>query len=107
MDNFGIEYVGKEHALNLLKNLEVDYEITTDWEGTKFAEIGLAWDYHTRHANHICRIFMKGYIAKVLLKYGHPIPNKLQLSPHKHREVIYGAKEQLAPEDDTAPPLEN
>ena len=48
---------------------------------------------------------MKGYISKVLLKYGHPIPNKPQLSPHKHREVIYGAKEQLAPEDDTTPPL--
>ena len=49
---------------------------------------------------------MKGYIAKVLLKYGHPIPKKPQLSPHKHREVIYGAKEQLAPEDDTSPPLD-
>ena len=42
---------------------------------------------------------MKGYIAKALFKYGHPIPKKPQLSPHKHREVIYGANEQLAPED--------
>ena len=50
---------------------------------------------------------MKGYIAKVLLKYGHPIPKKPQLSPHKHREVIYGAKYQLAPEDDTTPPLDS
>ena len=49
---------------------------------------------------------MKGYIAKVLLKYGHPITKKPQLSPQKHREVIYGAKEQLAPEDDTTPPLD-
>ena len=48
---------------------------------------------------------MDGYIAKVLLKYGHPRPKKTQLSPHKHREVIYGAKEQLTPEDDTTPPL--
>ena len=30
VDNFGIEYVSKEHALHLLKTLEVDYEITTD-----------------------------------------------------------------------------
>ena len=50
---------------------------------------------------------MKGCIAKFLLKYGHPIPKKPQLSPHKHREVIYGAKEQLAPEDDTTPPLDS
>ena len=50
---------------------------------------------------------MKVYIEKVLLNYGHPIPKKPQLSPHKHREVIYGAKEQLAPEDDTTPPLDS
>ena len=37
----------------------------------------------------------------------HPSPNKPQLSPHKHREVIYGAKEQLTPEDDTTPPLDS
>ena len=49
---------------------------------------------------------MKGYIAKVLLKYGHPIPKKPQLPPHKHLKVIYGAKEKLAPEYDTSPPLD-
>ena len=93
VNDFGIEYVGKEHALHLLNTLELNYEITTDWEGTKFAGIDLAWDYHAQHANRTCRIYMKGYIAKVLLKYGHPISKKLQLSPHKHRKVIYGAKE--------------
>ena len=90
-----------------MKTLEVDYEITTDWEGTKFAKTDLAWNYHPRHANQTCRISMKGYIAKVLLKYGHPIPKKPQLLPHKHKMVIYGAKEQLAPEYDTSPPLDS
>ena len=52
------------------------------------------------------RIFfsLKTNITKVLLKYGRPIPKKRQVSPHKHREIIYGAKEQLTPEDDTSPP---
>ena len=107
VDDFGIEYIDKEHALHLLKTLEVDYKITTDWEGTKFSGIDLGWDYHARHANRTCRISMKGYIAKVLLKYGHPIPKKPQLSPHKHHEMIYGAKEKLAPKDDTTPPLDS
>ena len=88
MDDFSIEYVVKEHALRLLKTLDVDYEITTDWEGTKFAGIDLAWDYHTRQANWTFRISMKGYITKVFLKYGQPIPKKLQLSTHKYYEVI-------------------
>ena len=92
MDDFGIEYVGNEHALHLLKTLEMDYEITTDWEGTKFSGIDLTWNYHAQHSNRTCRISMKGYIAKVLLKYGHPIPKKPQLSPNKHREILYGAK---------------
>ena len=92
MDDFSIEYVGKEHALHLLKTLEMDFEITTDWEGAKISDIDLTWNYHARHANRTCHISMKGYIAKVLLKYGHPIPNKPQLSPHKHREISYGAK---------------
>ena len=50
---------------------------------------------------------MDGYIAKVLLKYGHLSPKKPQLSTHKHREVIYGAKEQLTPEDNTTRPLDS
>ena len=99
--------MGKEHALHLLKTLEQNYEITTDWEGIKFAGIDLAWDYNVRNANRTCRIYMDRYIAKFILKYGHPSPKKLQLSPHKHREVIYGVKYQLTPEDDTTPPLDS
>ena len=50
---------------------------------------------------------MNGYIDKLLIKYGHPRPLKQQLSPHKHREVTYGAKEQLPPEEDPIPALYN
>ena len=50
---------------------------------------------------------MNGYIDKFLIKYGHPRPLKPQLSPHKHREVTYGAKEQLTPEKYTSLALDN
>ena len=50
---------------------------------------------------------MKGYISKVLFKYGHPISKKTRLSLHKHSEVIYDAKEQLYPEDDTTTLLDS
>ena len=33
----------------------------------------------------------------------HPKP---QLSPHKHREIIYGPKAQITHEEDTSPPLD-
>ena len=91
VDYFGIECMGKEHGLHLLKTLEQNYDITTDWEGF-FSGIDLAWDYNVRHANRTCHIYMDGYITRVLLKYGHLCPSKPQLSPNKHREVIYSAK---------------
>ena len=50
---------------------------------------------------------MNGYIKDFLIKYNHPAPTKPQHSPHPHREIIYGAKEQLLPEDDTSPPLDD
>ena len=34
VDDFGIKYVGKEHAQHLIDTLEAaDYKITIDWEG--------------------------------------------------------------------------
>ena len=50
---------------------------------------------------------MNGYIQEVLLKYGQPLPRKAQLSPHKHCEVIYDAKEKLTHEENTSTPLVN
>jgi len=50
---------------------------------------------------------MKGYIDEMLLKYNHPRPRKPQHAPHAHHEIIYGAKEQLVPETDTSPPLDD
>ena len=43
----------------------------------------------------------------MILKYGHPRTTKAQLSPHNHREVVYGAKEQLTHEDDMSLTLDN
>jgi hypothetical protein len=101
VDDFGIEYVDRRHAEHLLAALKETYEVTTDWTGTKFAGIDIAWDYTKR----TCRITMNDYINKLLLKYGHQKPSKPQQSPHKHRDIVYGAKQQLIPDDDTSPPL--
>jgi hypothetical protein len=102
VDDFAIKFVGQRHADHLLQALQEDYKVTTDWTGSKFAGIDLNWDYTKR----TCRLTMNGYIDKVLLKYNHKRPTKQQHSPHAHREIVFGAKTQLAPEDDTSPPLD-
>ena len=33
VDDFGIKYVGEEHALHLKNTLEQNYKVTTDWTG--------------------------------------------------------------------------
>ena len=94
VDDFGIEYVGEKHALHLKSTLQEHYSITEDWEGKKFAGIDLEWNYATTHKARSCRLSIKNYIRDLLLRVGHPPPAKPQLSPHKHREITYGAKEQ-------------
>ena len=107
MDDFGIEYVGKQHTLHLLKILEQHYKITADLEGKKFAGIDLEWKYTEQHSKRNCHISMNGYIDKLLIKYRHPRPRKPKLSPHNHREVTYWSKEKLNPDEDTSPALDN
>ena len=41
VDDFGVEYVGQQHADHLLAVLNNHYEMTRDWDGKKFAGIDL------------------------------------------------------------------
>ena len=41
VDNFGIKYVGEEHALHLKQRLENDYSEITEWEGKWYIGITL------------------------------------------------------------------
>jgi len=103
VDDFGVQYTGRQHADHLYNALQEHYEVSADWEGSKFAGIDLKWDYDKR----TCRLTMDGYINEVLLRYGHPMPTKPQHSPHKHRKIVYGADAQLQPiEVDTSPRLD-
>jgi len=103
VDDFGVQYTGREHAEHLHATLQTHYDVTTDWEGVKFAGIDLQWDYTKR----TCRATMDGYIEEVLLNFDHPRPKKPQHAPHKHRKIIYGADAQLQTvEVDTSPPLD-
>ena len=76
MDDFGIEYVGKQHSHNLQKVLEDHYTPTMYWEGGNFAGIDLDWNYASNHTKCTCRISMGGYVDKLLIKYNHTISTK-------------------------------
>ena len=72
----------------------------------KFAGIDLEWNYAATHKDRTCRLSIKNYIQDLLIRVGHPMPSKKQLSPHKHRGIVYGAKEQYAHVKSSSPSLD-
>jgi hypothetical protein len=49
--------------------------------------------------NRSCRLSIENYITDLIFKLGHANPRKLQTSPHKLREIDYGSKVQLTPDE--------
>ena len=45
VDNFGVKYVGEEHAQHLKHTLEENYTVTTEWDGKQYIGITLDWGY--------------------------------------------------------------
>jgi hypothetical protein len=101
VDDFGVMYVGREHAEHLKAALEENYEILTDWEGALYCGIKLTWDFAARNMG----LSMPGYIASVLHRFQHPNPARPQHAPHKMQPINYGATVQFSTPADTSTPL--
>ncbi len=89
VDDFGVKYVGKEHADHLISCLKKDYKLTKDWAGDFYCGISLKWNY----ARWWLDILMPGYIKKQLLKYEH-IMQRIQHCPYLPEPKRYGADAQ-------------
>jgi len=98
VDDFGVKYVGKEHADHLISCLQREtYKLTEDWAGDLYCGISLRWDYVRRTLD----ISMPGYIKKQLLKYNH-IMHQIQNCPYSPEPKRYGADAQSPlPHDDS------
>ena len=62
VDNFGVKYVGKKHALHLKQTLEDNNKVTLAWDGQQYIGITLDWDYKRWQVH----LSMSGYIKKAL-----------------------------------------
>ena len=77
VDDFGVKYVGKKHALFLLQVLHKYYKTSIDWTGSLYCGITLNWNYE----EHWVDISMPGYIDKVRKRFQQELPTKLQHCP--------------------------
>ena len=96
VDNFGINYVGKEHAEHLPNAIRARYIITTDRTGTLFLGIKLKWNYKAGSVD----LSMPGYIKEALKKFQHPVLPRPEDSPYPAPNAKWGPDSQLtAPND--------
>jgi hypothetical protein len=58
VDDFGVQYVGAEHAQYLIAALETDYTVSKDWTGGLYCGITLNWNYANKHVD----VSMLGFI---------------------------------------------
>ena len=77
VDDFGVKFEGLEHANHLKKTLERWYDITVDWNGSKYVGINLDWNYKDRTLD----TSVPGYVQSKLNQFGHSAPKKPQHSP--------------------------
>eukprot|EP00804_Cyclotella_cryptica_P028442 CCRYP_014211-RA/>CCRYP_014211-RA protein AED:0.38 eAED:0.38 QI:0/0/0/1/0/0/2/0/375 len=67
VDDFGVKYIGKEHALHLQSVIEQHYKCSTDWTGNRYIGITIDWDYTKRKVH----LSMPGYKDKALKQFQH------------------------------------
>jgi hypothetical protein len=97
VDDFGVKYVGREHAEHLMTCIKKNYSISSDWNGTAYCGLTLDWDYKNRTVD----LSMPGYIKAALHKYQLPTPARPEHSPYMWNPPIYGAITQFV--SDTKP----
>ena len=87
VDNFGVKYVGEEHANHLKRVLEEHYTLTCDRTGTRYIGITSDWNYTKRKVH----LSMPKYATKVLKQFQH-ITQKRQYAPYPCNPIQYGTK---------------
>ena len=74
VDDFGVNYSGKEHALHLKSALETKYKVNTDWEGNLYIGIALKWEYEKG----TFQLSIPGYVRAALNDFQHEKPKRPQ-----------------------------
>ena len=67
VDDFGVKYVGDEHAEHLLIVLREFYDVDKNDKGDKYCGITLDWDYKQRKVH----LSMPGYSSEALQRFRH------------------------------------
>jgi hypothetical protein len=101
VDDFGVKYVGREHAEHLMACIKKNYNISSDWNGSAYCGLTLEWDYKSRTVD----LSMTGYIKAALHKYQHAAPARPEHAAHTWNPPMHGAKTQYVEDETTSAAL--
>jgi hypothetical protein len=90
VDDFGVKYVGKEHANHLMKCIRANYKLIEDWSDNLYCSVKVKWDYNACTLD----ISMPGYVQKQLLKYKHVLSPRPQHCPYSPEPTKIGSEAQ-------------
>ncbi len=96
-NNFGMKYVGWEHAKHLLQVLNMHYKCLQDWDSKKYLGMDIDWDYDQKKVH----VLMLEYVPKVLMQFHHKAPSTPQHQPYPHVKSTYSATCQYAEASNT------
>jgi hypothetical protein len=86
VNNFGVQYIGREYADHLLTALNTYYPTSTNWASSLYCGISLKWDYQNRTID----LSMSGYVQAALDKFKHARPCLATHTPSKWNQPIPG-----------------
>ncbi len=99
VDNFGVKYVGEEHAQHLLSVMQKYYKCSCDWEGEQYCGLTLKWDYEGKKVH----LTMPNYVSKALTRFQHP-PSSNHRTNHTHMSSPTTEPKNNSPNPTTIPP---
>ncbi len=102
VDDFGVKYIGEEHAQHLIQMVQQYYKCSFEPEGERYCGLTIKWD----HPGKKVHISMPLFLENALKRFQHPPPIVLQDQPHPHVKKQYGAKVQHAKPPNDTPPLD-
>ena len=100
VDDFGVKYIGREHAEHLMSVLKQHYKMEEDWKGELYCGISINWNYEKGYVD----ISMSNYVHKKLVEYRHKMSKRAQYCPYAPPPVRYGKDSNLTIPEEKSPP---
>ncbi len=60
VDDFGVKYIGKDHAMHLIKSLKEHYEVEEDWDRRCYVGVRIDWTIATEKSTFQCQSMLNG-----------------------------------------------